>query len=347
MGNDYLIKNEERDCPFCNKTHLIEIRKRMTQGLLKSETVDYEEIYYLCRLTEQEENEFTPAGIMDENLLRARDAYRIKKGLLTSYEIAKIRAFYGVSQSDFSAIFGWGDVTITRYESKTIQDETYDNMMRMSYDNPIFALENLNKHKNRFDDEKYNRIRKNMIEKVDQFGNTYLKIQEILGRYMSYHEESEYNGYKKLDLDKLANVIGYFSNFTNNLYKVKLMKLLWYADALYFKRYSVSMTGLVYKHMTLGALPIAYDEIVYLPTVKSQEEFINEDIAYKILPNKEVNISEFTLEELNVLESVARKFRDYNTKQIVDYMHKEKAYTDTEEHQIIPYGLTKELNELN
>jgi len=347
MGNDYLIKSEERECPFCNKTHLVEIRKRMTQGLLKGEIVDYEEIYYLCRLTESEENEFSPAGIMDENLLRARDAYRIKHGLLTSGDIAKIRAFYGVSQSDFSAMFGWGDITITRYESKTIQDETYDNIMRMSCDNPIFALENLDKHKSRFDDEKYERIRKNMIEKIDQSGNTYLKMQEISGLYMRYHEKSEYNGYKQLDLNKLVNVIGYFSNFTNNLYKVKLMKLLWYTDALYFKKYSVSMTGLVYKHMPLGALPIAYEEIIHLPAVKTQEEIINDDIAYKILPNREVNITEFTLDELNVLESVARKFKDYNTKQIVDYMHNEKAYTDTEEYQIIPYSLAKEVMELN
>jgi hypothetical protein len=217
----------------------------------------------------------------------------------------------------------------------------------MSYDNPIFAIENLDKHKSRFDNERYERIRKNMIVKIDQSGNTYLKMQEISGLYMRYHEKSEYNGYKQLDMNKLVSVIGYFSNFTNNLYKVKLMKLLWYTDALYFKRYSVSMTGLVYKHMPLGALPIAYDEIIHLPAVISQEEIINDDIAYKILPNKEVNISEFTLEELNVLESVARKFKDYNAKQIVDYMHKEKAYTDTEEYQIIPYSLAKEVKELS
>jgi len=40
------------------------------------------------------------------------------------------------------------------------------------------------------------------------------------------------------------------------------MKLLWYTDALYFKRYGQSMTGLVYKHMPLGALPVAFDEIL-------------------------------------------------------------------------------------
>lgn len=346
MNKDYLINTVEIDCPICNKAHSLEKRKRLTQCLVKGEIVDYEEVCYLCQLTDGEENEFVPAGIMDENLLRARDAYRTYKGLLTSNEIAKIRGFYGISQSDFSAMLGWGDVTVTRYESKTIQDETYNNIMRMAFENPMFALESLDKHKDRFEVEKYKRIRNSITHKVEEFGNSYLKKQEINVLYVSYQEESEYNGYKQLDIRKLASVIGYFASFVNNLYKVKLMKLLWYADTLFFRRHGRSMTGLVYTHMPYGALPIAFDEIIHLPTVKVVEEAIYEDISYKIIPNEEVNVSNFSLEELSVLETVATTFKNYRAREIVDYMHKEKAYTDTEAYQIIPYSLAKELREL-
>ncbi|MDD2402663.1 MAG: DUF4065 domain-containing protein [Clostridia bacterium] len=346
MNKDYLIEKIEMDCPICNKVHSLEMRKRLTQGLVKGEVVDYEEVYYLCPLSNEEENKFVPAGLMDENLLRARDAYRSKKGLFTSKEIAKIRDFYGLAQSDFSAMLGWGDVTVTRYESKTIQDETYNNIMRMAYENSMFALESLDKHKDRFTSEKYKRIRKNITDKVEELGKLYLKKQEINSLYVNYQEESEYNGYKQLDFKKLASVIGYFSHFVNNLYKVKLMKLLWYADVLHFRRHGRSMTGLVYKHMPYGALPIAYDEIIYLPTVKVIEEIIYEDISYKIVPNKEINVSDFSLEELSILETVATAFKDYRSKEIVDYMHEEKAYLETEAYQIIPFNLAKELKEL-
>lgn len=346
MNKDYLINIIEIDCPICNKVHSLEMRKRLTQCLVKGEIVDYEEVYYLCPLSDEEENEFAPASIMDENLLRARDAYRTNKGLLTSKEIATIRDFYGVSQSDFSAILGWGDVTVTRYESKTIQDETYNNIMNMAYENPMFALESIDKHKDRFTVEKYNKIRNNITHKVEQLGNLYLKKQEINVLYVNFQQESESNGYKQLDIGKLSSVIGYFSNFVNNLYKVKLMKLLWYADALYFRRHGRAMTGLVYTHMPYGALPIAFDEIIHLPTVKVVEEIIYEDISYKIIPNEGVNVSDFSLEELSVLEKVATTFKDYRAREIVDYMHKEKAYTDTEAYQIIPYSLAKELREL-
>jgi putative zinc finger/helix-turn-helix YgiT family protein len=346
MNKDYLLNTAQIDCPVCNKIHSIEQRKRLTQSIVKDETVDHEEIYFLCPLGDEDENEFVPAGLMDENLLKARDAYRQKKGLLTSNEIANIRSYYGVSQSDFSALLGWGDVTVTRYESKTIQDETYDNIIRMVYDNPMFAIECIDKHKDRFASEKYARIRKGIANKIQEVGNIYLKKQEISSLYVNFEEENDLNGYKLLDINKVANVIGYFSQFVDRLYKVKLMKLLWYADSIFFGRHGKSMTGLVYKHMPLGALPIAYDEIISLPTVKVVEELIYEDISYRIEPNKEVSISDFSLEELSVLEVVATTFKNYKSREIIDYMHKEKAYTDTMPNQVIPYSLAKQLNEL-
>ncbi len=346
MSKDYIVNKVEMGCPICNRVHLLEVRKRVTQAIVKGEVVDYEEVYYLCSLSDDDENEFVPAGVMDENLLRARNAYRTKKGLLTSNKIAEIRDFYKLTQSDFSAMLGWGDITITRYESKTIQDETYDNIIRMAYENPMFALDRVDKHKDRFTVERYTKIRKNIIRRVEEFGSLYLKKQEIYSLYVNYQEESEYNGYKKLDIEKLASVIGYFSHFVDNLYKVKLMKLLWYTDALCFRRHGRSMTGLVYKHMPYGALPIAYDEIIYLPTVKVCEEMIYEDISYKIIPNKEVNISDFSLEDLSVLETVASAFKNYKSVEIVDYMHEEKAYTDTKLYQIIPFSLKKQLKDL-
>lgn len=346
MNSDYLIGMVDKDCPFCNKIHSLEQRKRLSESIVKGETVDFEEIYFLCPLSDEEENEFVPAGLMDENFLRARDSYRKKRGLLTSDEIAGIREYYQLTQSDFSAMLGWGEVTVTRYESKTIQDETYDNLMRMVRVNPMFALECIYKHKDRFSHEKYSKLRKNIANKVEEVGNLYLKKQEISRQYVNFEEENDFNGFKLLDIDKVANVIGYFSQFVDNLYKVKLMKLLWYADTIFFGRHGKSMTGLVYKHMPLGALPIAYDEIIALPTVKVVEELIYEDISYRIQPNKEVNISDFSLGELSVLEVVATNFKSFKSKEIIEYMHKEKAYTDTMPNQIIPYSLAKKLNEL-
>lgn len=334
----------EMYCPMCNRVHVIEKRKRITKALVKGEEVEFTEVYFSCYECDEEENEFVPAGIMDHNLLRARDAYRVKKCLLTSKEISNIRTIYGLTQSEYAAMLGWGEVTVTRYESKTIQDETYDRMMRLSMENPMFALNSLDTHKDRFSTMRYHSIRNAIEKRVEEIGILYLRKQQIYSQYVLYMEPSGYNGNKPLDINTIANLICYFAQSVQNLYKVKLMKLLWYADAMFYSQYGVSMTGLVYRHMPLGALPIAHDEIITLPTVNIIEEFIHSDIAYHIVPKQELSLSVFTSNELEVLEFIVCKFKHFNTTQMVEYMHEEKAYMNTKHGEIISY---KEIEQLN
>lgn len=344
LFNNTLISKEEYDCPFCNEIHEVQIRKRFTEGLVKDEVVEYEEVYYQCNI---QDDEFVPAKILDENLLKARDAYRIKHKLLTSEQIKETRQFYNLNQKEFSNIIGWGDITIQRYEKKSIQDETYDNIMRMFLKNPTFALESLDKHKNCFDNKRYKEVKEVIKLRIKQQGNIFLKKQEILNSYIEFDEENDLNGYKILDIDKVANIMAYFAHYVNRLYKVKLMKMLWYNDSVYFKRYGKSMTGLVYQHLPLGAVPIGYNEIIYMPTIKIVEELINDDIAYKIIPASDIRISAFDLNELKVLEEVTTRFKDIKGSELSAYIHKEIAYIETDNNQIIPYSLAKEVSDFS
>ena len=85
LGDDILINKVIRDCPICNNTHELQYRKRISNAIVKGEKIETEEFYFLCTVTEDEENEFVSAKMMDENLLRAKDAYRkkaFKKGLI-------------------------------------------------------------------------------------------------------------------------------------------------------------------------------------------------------------------------------------------------------------------------
>ena len=91
---------------------------------------------------------------------------------------------------------------------------------------------------------------------------------------------------------------------------------------------------------------MAYDEIIHLPTVKIEEKIICDEISYKIIPNMKVNVSDFTVEELDVLETISTKFKNYNSKEIVEYMHEERAYKETEPYNIISFNISKELREL-
>ena len=333
------------DCPICDKVHKVERRKRIANVLIKNEEIQYEEIYYKCTNVDDEENEFVTAKQMDENLLNARNEYRKQKGLLTSDEIESIRKKYEVNQAEFSLMLGWGEITITRYESKLIQDATYDNLIRLIGKDYMFALSCLERNKEKFSEKRYQQIKYKIMNLIKNNSLLYYKMQEIQSKYVAFDEETDINGYKIIDINKINDIIGYIAQKCPNLYKVKLMKFLWYIDAIHYKKYGKSMTGLVYVHMQYGALPIAYDEITYLPNIVTRIEINNDMFKYHIQLSENALINEIKDEEKQIIDLVINKFRDYNTNDLVKYMHKEKAYEQTKMNEIISYELCKELKE--
>ena len=215
--------------------------------------------------------------------------------------------------------------------------------MRLCYNNATYCLEMLKSNKDNFSDNRFSEIQETIKNIIKQDGNEYCTMESIYNRYLDFEEESEYNGQKKIDIKKVNSVIGYFASYVNPLYKVKLMKLLWYADSLYYKYFNKSITGLVYQHLPLGAVPIACNEILNLPSIRVEEEYSNEYVMYRIYPNMQINISDFTLDELEVLQRVASYFKDYKTKDIVEYMHNEKAYKKTKFRDVISFEYAGDL----
>ncbi len=183
---------------------LIEERVRVAKSIIKDEEVEYEEKFYRCANCDEEENEFVSGKIENENLLNARNSYRKAHGLLTSDEIIAIRENYGLSRVDLARLLGWGEATISRYESKAIQDDAYDNMLRIIRDDPLSALELLQKNAKCFSDLKIFVIKQKIMEKLDGAGKEYLQRKALESEYVKYQEPCDENGYKVLDIDKLS-----------------------------------------------------------------------------------------------------------------------------------------------
>ena len=341
-----VMKNEKRssivlECPICNEKHEFEEQIRLDKTIIKGVIVEYEEVYFACNKYD-EENEFVNGKMMNANLLRARNEYRRKMGLLTSDEIVAIREKYGLSQVDLSNLLGWGEVTISRYESKAIQDEPYDNILREIRDNPLRAFSYLEKNKEKLGD-KYSEIKSRVLKCIDAYD---LSRQALEDEYVRYESMEEYNGNQRLDVDKLENMINFFASKMKGLYKVKLMKLLWYADSLNYKLHQCSMSGLVYTHYTMGALPKGHHKILGLKNINVKEEYESPEVVkYHILPNGRFDESVFTEGELHILNRVVNKFKYMKVNEIVEYMHEETAYIETQPDELIPFALAKEIRE--
>lgn len=347
MESSTLIKKIHMNCPLCDKTHEVEERKRFATITLKGDKVTYEERFYFCANADDEENEFETGSMTNENLLNARNVYRVKHGLLTSDEIVAIRENYGLSQVDLARLLGWGEATISRYESKAIQDEAYDTMLRLIKDNPLQALEFLKKNSDKFSGIKRHEVRSKIVEKLDSYGKEYLTRQAFEGEYVSFEEPSDSNGFVLLNIDKLEAAISYMAEKVSNLFKVKLMKMLWYADALSYKENGFAITGLVYRHYEMGALPIGHYSLMNLENLNVHEEVsINYDSMLHIYPCKRMDYSVLSDKDKTILDVVIKKFKNYKAQEIVDYMHEERAYIETNPGDIIPFSLAKEIRNL-
>lgn len=346
MENSMLIRKVHMNCPLCDKMHEIEERKRTTSTMIKGEEVFYEERFYFCANADTDENEFETAAMTNENLLNARNAYRVKKGLLTSMEIVALRENYGLSQVDLAKLLGWGEATISRYESKAIQDEAYDTMLRLIKDNPLQALEFFKKNADKFTMSKRMEIRSHIVDKLDSYGKEFLTRQTFESEYANFEEPSDSNGLTTLNIDKIEAMISYIAEKTDNLFKVKLMKMLWYSDVLAFIENGFAMTGMVYRHEAMGALPVGHYSLMNLEKLNVQEEMsYTYDTMLHVYPIVNMDYTILNDGEKSILDRVITKFGNYKAKDIVEYMHKEKAYTETKQGEIIPFSLARKIRE--
>lgn len=338
---------KQMDCPICDKIHDVEERKRMSTATIKGEEVEYLEKYFYCENGEDGECEFETASLMNANLQAAKNAYRKKHHLLTSDEIVSLRETYDLSQVELARLMGWGEATISRYESKSIQDESYDVMLCMVRDSPFVAIELLDKHHDKFCEARLKAIKNCMIKNLDVYGKEYLSRQTFESNYVEYQEPSVFNGFVTLNIDKIEECISYIAKNTKYLYKVKLMKMLWYVDALSMKQFNKAITGLVYTHQKMGALPVGHSSLVLLDRLNVQEEIdeVHDSTMLHFYPVENMSYSHLTSQDKDVLDQVIAKFKEYKARDIIAYMHEETAYKQTVMEEIIPFNLAKEIRD--
>ncbi|MGL5724439.1 type II TA system antitoxin MqsA family protein, partial [Cetobacterium sp.] len=245
---------EKMRCKFCDEEHL-EIRTEMREVEIKGKTISYEAQYYFCP---EMDEEFEEGDLININLNRARDAYRKEVGLLTIGDIVEIREKFSLSQKDLAILLGMGEVTITRIESKIIQDKSTDDSIRRIAEDPLFLLEKLELNREKLG-KKYNVI-KSLLNQKEEVSIYLKRILNIY--YMELSKDKNLTGNTDLNLKKIENMILYFLETCNNVYKTKLNKLMWYADFRNYQKNETSISGLVYTHRPFGAVPVGIDEML-------------------------------------------------------------------------------------
>lgn len=336
-----IIKSEKRLCTCCMEEHEVKTVLVLEQTTFKNVKIEYDASYFYCDAADEL---YMDEQQMQENDVRLKEAYRKEEGLLTSSEITGIRAKYGISQSDFCVLLGWGAKTITRYEGHQVQDKAHDTILRKIDGDSEWFLSLLYEARNSLASEAYRKYLDAATALYEKEQDTYLR-KAIEASYARVQGNQLLQGNTHLSLDKVVDVIRYFaaSKQVTNLYKVKLMKLMWYADALSYKNRGFAITGLVYQAMPMGAVPIGHNSIIDLSDVPCEEVDMGETNAYHFSLKEATSFPALSDEEINILDIVIEKLGKMTKNQIVSFMHKEQAYIETAPREVISFKYAENL----
>ena len=336
-----ILNSEKRICPCCMEEHEVKTVKIKEQATFKDRPINYDAVYTYCDAADE--------LYMDErqiqgNDIRLKDAYRREEGLLTSEEISDICSKYGITQSDLCTLLGWGGKTITRYESHQVQDRAHDTILKKIYRDPEWFLSLLKDAKNNLSEEAYQKYLGAATAFYEADQDQYLR-KAIQASYARFRGNKLFHGNTELSLDKVVDVIRYFASSTmiTSLYKVKLMKLMWYADALSYKRRGFAITGLVYLALPMGAVPVGHNSIINLKDVPCEEVDMGETNAYHFFLKDKGSFTSLSGEDIEILDAVIEKLGRMSKDEIVSFMHKERAYVETAPRDVIQFKYAESL----
>lgn len=300
--------------------------------------------YYLC---EDSGEQFTTTELDERNMTQLYNQYREKHNLPFPDEVKAIREKYGLAATRMSEILGFGINSYRNYENGEVPSQANGRLIQLANDPEKFKdLVELS-----------DTLEGNQKQKLLQRLVTLIKEQEknfffagfqdyLLGEPVS----NEYSGYRKPNLEKLTEMVVYFSELLQP-WKTGLNKLLFYADFLHFKRMGFSISGVRYRAINMGPVPNNYNSIFEYMANKGevdiwQTEFENGGIGEQFKPHarRRFNPELFTDDELAILPEIAERFKGMSTSDLITVSHQEKAWQENEkERRLISYKYGFEL----
>lgn len=334
---------DKKFCPKCDKTRLAKIVQKEEDMTVRDVRIRVVSTLTACSVCGEI---FATEAQEEENIRKAYDEYRKLKGLLTPSEVRAVRTTYGLSQTNFSRWLGWGDITMHRYEAGSLQDAAHNETLFLLRD-PRNAKALLDKTRNDLDEASAERLQKTVAALLNtEVGQL---IESDLATSLNMVPPSEFNGYRRFDIDRFENLGLYILEEAGPTFKTAMNKFLWYIDFGYFREQTQSITGAQYLKFQHGPIPKSYDflfasmlekgcmevEEVHFPT----KSYVGE----RYIPLVKANTDLFQGNELKSINKWIALLKGKSSKALSDLAHKEKAYLVTEDKTPISYNHANEL----
>lgn len=319
-------------CDICGSTNTY-VKNYKHEYTIKGKKIEFESERCFCsKCNSLVYNQFLDNLVSE----KAIDIYNKNYGI-SKEKIIELRNKYNLSLELFAKIIGCAKKTLISYEKGTsIPNDNYIIIFNSLLNNPSLIVTLIESNKWQFSQKEYLKLKDKLIQDNN--------INQLF--FDSEFEPTVYNGYTRLNKNKVLNIILFFAD--DIILKTKLLKEMFYADFLYYKNTGSSITGLEYAKITHGPVPDNFDEIISIYVeqglIDYKIEYENDYENHKISSIQKFDKNIFSSNELKVLEQVKKYFKPFSSKQIADFSHLEKAYIETKFSKKIEYDYAFELN---
>lgn len=338
---------------ICEKCGLVD--ESMTRVVDRPETYDVKgesiPVIAKVRVCKSCGEEISDELLDDVTLQTVYDVYRSKHKIIFPAEIRALRETYGLSQRGLGALLGWGPITIHRYESGSLPDESHNQVLRLLQD-PFNVARVFVENKDALDKTTYNKIFNRLNTILSEKAPS--KVAEVLsqGSYLMQgpplKKASIYTGFRSFQPEILMEMMMFFAAKAGGVLKTKLNKLLWYADFVHYKHYTLSISGATYRHLQYGPVPENYESFLSALystdalTIEERELGTNKEgepmVGIWLFATREPKLSDIARSGIRVLEEVQVYFQNIGSKRISDLSHTEEGYIATKHKEAISYA---------
>lgn len=286
--------------------------------------------YYVCEDTGEEFNT-AEQGDMECNELY--NQYRVKHGIPFPDEIKKVREKYGLTYTQITKIVGFGQNQWRQYENGQVPSESNGKSI-VAASSKAGMSSMLMVSRDEFNDSEFRRIFTQVMSasEEDEHGDKHLYFYGDATR-------SVYNGFSSMKPSKLEAMVRMLvSNEKEGVTKTKLNKEMFYSDFLHYRRHGLSISGLQYKAIQHGPVPVHYDT-VYDNVEGLQKEIVETgDMEFALLKCDCPDVSALDKDELETISEVSRKLSPLPLRQVVALSHSDPAWIlHNASHELIPY----------
>ena len=211
-----------------------------------------------------------------------------------------------------SQILGLGINTYSNYEKGEIPTNANAKLIS-SAKRPDIFLTYLSQSKGLFNPKSLNKVEERVRAQNDTKDDMFFS-----SNFNWYNLPNEFTGYTIPNPEKATNLLLIFLSNCNPDFndKLKLNKMLFYADFLNYKDTGKSISGISYRAISYGPVPTNYD-FIFAHLIEKEEKIepvftrINDSRVIECFkPLTSFDLSVFNEEEINTINKVVELFRD-------------------------------------